>query len=150
MTLRSTIKIILILIMMKKAWNCKTKVSPKIQERFNWYDGEIWKLEARVMELEAELDDQRQIDLLDDEAYVEEYNEAGFTAEEDNKAYLGEEFDEFYGEYFPQDKIVKRDVNKFIGGLAQAAQKGLEGNIIGGVSKFFSTLLQPAFEYLIG
>ena len=149
MTLRSTIKIILILIMIKKAWCCKTKVSPKIQERFNWYDREIWKLEARVMELEAELDDQRQIDLLDEEAYVEEYNEAGFTTEEDNKAYLGEEFDEFYGEYFPQDKIVKRDVNKFIGGLAQAAQKGLEGNIIGRVSKFFSTILQPAFEYLI-
>ena len=75
MTLRSTIKIILILVMMKKAWSCKTKVSPKIQERFNWYDGEIWKLEAQVMELKAELDDQRQIDLPDDEAYVEEYNE---------------------------------------------------------------------------
>ena len=80
---------------------------------------------------------------------MEDYNDAGFR-EEENSDYVGEEFDDFYGEYFPQDKIVKRDVGKFIGGLAQAAQQGLQGNIIGGVSKFFSTILQPAFEYLIG
>ena len=72
MKLRSAIKILLMLIMMKKTWTCKSKVSPKIQERFNWYDGEIWKLEARVMELESELEDKKQFDLLDDEAYVED------------------------------------------------------------------------------
>ena len=138
---------IMILVMIKKTWNCK--VSPRIQERFQWYDGEIRKLEARIMELEARTNDQREVDLQDEEAFVEEYNEAGFVTEEDNEDYLGEEFDEFYGEYFPKDKIVKRDVGQFIGGLAQSVHKGLEGNIIGGVSKFFSTILQPAFEYLI-
>ena len=148
MKFRSMIKIILMLGLAKKTRTCKSKPSSEVQARFHWYDGEIWELESRVRELESELEDRKQKDLLE-EAYVEDYNDAGFR-EEENSDYVGEEFDDFYGEYFPQDKIVKRDVGKFIGGLAQAAQQGLQGNIIGGVSKFFSTILQPAFEYLIG
>ena len=135
--------------------------APWIDWEFQYYRAEIAGLEAHIRELEAEVEPvvenlRSEPDYLqdqDNEAFVEDYDDSKFGLQfeekEDNEDYLGEEYEEYYGEYFPEGKIAKRDVGEFLGGLLESGQKVIEGNPLGGISKFMSTILQPAFHYLI-
>merc|ERR1712002_715717 len=68
---------------------------------------------------------------------------------EDKHAYDGEEYKEFYGEYFPNEKHDKRDTAEVINGLVDSGEKLLSGNMVGSITTFLKTLAKPIFHYFV-
>merc|ERR1712112_296011 len=61
----------------------------------------------------------------------------------------GEEYEEFYGEYFPNEKRDKRDTTDVIDGLVDSGEKLLSGNMVGSITTFLKTLAKPEFHYFV-
>ena len=68
---------------------------------------------------------------------------------DDEHAYDGEEYEEFYGEYFPNEKRDKRDATEVINGLVDSGEKLLSGNMVGSITTFLKTLAKPIFHYFV-
>ena len=70
--------------------------------------------------------------------------------EEDNKGCDGPEFDEFYGEFCPQEYRIKRDATgDFLGGMVETGTNLLMGNIGGSITSFLKTVARPIYHYFI-
>ena len=70
--------------------------------------------------------------------------------EEDNKGCDGPEFDEFYGEFCPQEHRIKRDATgDFLGGMVETGTNLLMGNIGGSITSFLKTVARPIYHYFI-
>ena len=67
--------------------------------------------------------------------------------EDEDDTYLGEEYDDYHGEYFP--KRDKRDAGEFLNGVMESGEKLMDVNIFGSVTTFAKTLLKPIFHYFI-
>merc|ERR1712002_896019 len=68
---------------------------------------------------------------------------------DDEHAYDGEKYEEFYGEYFPNEKRDKRDAKEVIHGLVDSGEKLLSGNMVGSITTFLKTLAKPLFHYFV-
>merc|ERR1712121_197709 len=69
--------------------------------------------------------------------------------DEDEDVYDDEKYEEFYGEYFPNEKRDKRDTAEVIDGLVDSGEKLLSGNMMGSITTFLKTLAKPVFHYFI-
>merc|ERR1712002_449310 len=69
--------------------------------------------------------------------------------DEDEDVYDGEKYEEFYGEYFPNEKRDKRDTAEVIDGLVDSGEKLLSGNMVGSITTFLKTLAKPVFHYFV-
>ena len=74
--------------------------------------------------------------------------ETAVTETDDEEEYSGEEYEEFYGEYFPK-KRDKRDAGELMEGLLESGEKLLSGNMVGSITTFLKTLSKPVFHYFI-
>ena len=68
---------------------------------------------------------------------------------EEEDVYDDEKYEEFYGEYFPNEKRDKRDTAEVIDGLVESGEKLLSGNMVGSITTFLKTLAKPVFHYFI-
>ena len=69
--------------------------------------------------------------------------------DEEDDMYDDEKYEEFYGEYFPNEKRDKRDITEVIDGLTDSGEKLLSGNMVGSITTFLKTLAKPVFHYFV-
>ena len=69
--------------------------------------------------------------------------------DEEEDVYDDEKYEEFYGEYFPNEKRDKRDTAEVIDGLVDSGEKLLSGNMVGSITTFLKTLAKPVFHYFV-
>ena len=69
--------------------------------------------------------------------------------DEEEDVYDDEKYEEFYGEYFPNEKRDKRDTAEVIDGLVESGEKLLSGNMVGSITTFLKTLAKPVFHYFV-
>ena len=69
--------------------------------------------------------------------------------DEEEDVYDDEKYEEFYGEYFPNEKRDKRDITEVIDGLTDSGEKLLSGNMVGSITTFLKTLAKPVFHYFV-
>ena len=69
--------------------------------------------------------------------------------DEEEDVYDDEKYEEFYGEYFPNEKRDKRDTAEVIDGIVESGEKLLSGNMVGSITTFLKTLAKPVFHYFI-
>merc|ERR1712121_619400 len=73
----------------------------------------------------------------------------GPADDEEEDVYNDEKYEEFYGEYFPNEKRDKRDATEVIDGLVDSGEKLLSGNMVGSITTFLKTLAKPIFHYFV-
>ena len=68
---------------------------------------------------------------------------------EEQDVYNDEKYEEFYEEFFPNEKRDKRDTAEVIEGLVESGEKLISGNMVGSITTFLKTLAKPVFHYFI-
>ena len=71
------------------------------------------------------------------------------TDVDETEEYEDEKYEDYYGEFFPNEKRNKRDAGEVIDGLVESGEKLLSGNLVGGVTTFVKSLAKPIFSYFI-
>ena len=71
------------------------------------------------------------------------------TDVDETEEYEDEKYEDYYGEFFPNEKRNKRDAGEVIDGLVESGEKLLSGNMVGSITTFLKTLAKPVFHYFI-
>ena len=71
------------------------------------------------------------------------------TDVDETEEYEDEKYEDYYGEFFPNEKRNKRDAGEVIEGLVESGEKLLSGNMVGSITTFLKTLAKPVFHYFI-
>ena len=71
------------------------------------------------------------------------------SSEIEDEDYQGEEYEDYYEEYFPAETRDKRDAAEVLEGVFEAGGKLLNGNMVGSLTTFLKTLAKPVFSYFI-
>ena len=74
---------------------------------------------------------------------------ANITEADESEEYDGEEYEDYYGEFFPVETHNKRDAGEVLEGLVESGGKLLSGNLVGSLTSFLKTLAKPVFQYFI-
>ena len=70
---------------------------------------------------------------------------ADFTEEK----FEGEDYEDYYGEFFPNELRDKRDVGEIMECLMDSGEKLFSGNMVGSITSFLKTLAKPVYHYFI-
>ena len=74
---------------------------------------------------------------------------ANTTEDDEIEEIYGEEYEDYYGEFFPVEAREKRDAGEVLEGLMESGGKLLNGNMVGSLTSFLKTLAKPVFQYFI-
>ena len=70
------------------------------------------------------------------------------TADITDKEFDGEDYEDYYGEFFPKEPRDKRDVGEVLEGLVDSGEKLFSGNMVGSITSFLKTLAKPVCSLL--
>merc|ERR1712002_569549 len=113
---------------------------------------ELYKVKNPNDEMDEEYPNFPAIENDEEYDYSEFENITTQSPDDDSKnedVYDDEKYEEFYGEYFPNEKHDKRDIAEVIDGLVDSGEKLLSGNMVGSITTFLKTLAKPVFHYFV-
>ena len=73
----------------------------------------------------------------------------GNTLQLEKEDYYGEEYEDYHEKYFPLETREKRDTAEILHGVLNAGEKLLNGNMVGSLTSFLTTLAKPIYSYFI-
>ena len=81
--------------------------------------------------------------------YSEFESATGNTLQIEKEDYYGEEYEDYHEKYFPIETREKRDTAEVLQGVFDAGEKLLNGNMVGSLTSFLTTLAKPIYSYFI-